>query len=125
VRFLLDQNLSTRLAEVLADAGHDVVHTSQLGLSSANDLTVLERAAAEHRILVSADTDFAVLLAQAHRRHPSLILFRRDRPRRPQAQATLILGHLGRLAADLEAGAVVVLEEARVRIRRLPIIPDP
>jgi predicted nuclease of predicted toxin-antitoxin system len=125
VRFLLDQNLSTRLADLLVDAGHDVVHTSQLGLSRADDLTVLERAAAERRILVSADTDFGVLLAQAHRRQPSLILLRRERPRRPQAQATLLLGHLDRLAADLDEGAVVVLEEARVRIRRLPIIPEP
>jgi predicted nuclease of predicted toxin-antitoxin system len=86
VRFLLDQNLSIRLAEMLAAAGHDVVHTGQLGLSSVDDVTVLERAAAERRILVSADTDFGVLLAQGHRRQPSLILFRRDRPRRPQDQ---------------------------------------
>ena len=125
MRFLLDQNLSIRLAEMLAAAGHDVVHTAQLGLSSADDLTVLERATAERRVLVSGDTDFGVLLAQGHRRQPSLILFRRERPRRPQAQATLLLGHLDRLAADLDEGAVVVLEETRVRIRRLPIIPEP
>jgi len=30
MRFLLDQNPSIKLAEVLADASHDVVHTSQL-----------------------------------------------------------------------------------------------
>jgi predicted nuclease of predicted toxin-antitoxin system len=125
VRFLLDQNLSRRLADLLAAAGHDVVHTSQLGLSRADDLTVLEHAAAEKRILISADTDFGVLLAQGHRRAPSLILLRRERPRRPQAQATLLLGHIDRVAADLDDGAVVVLEEARVRIRRLPIIPEP
>ena len=125
MRFLLDQNLSTRLAELLTAAGHDVIHTSQLGLSRADDLTVLDRAAAESRVLVSADTDFGVLLAQGHRRQPSLILLRRERPRRPQAQATLLLGHLDRLATDLDEGAVVVLEEARVRIRRLPIIPEP
>jgi len=44
---LLDQNLSTPLAALLINAGHDVVHTSQLGLSRADDLTVLDRAAAE------------------------------------------------------------------------------
>jgi predicted nuclease of predicted toxin-antitoxin system len=47
VRFLLDQNLSIRLAEMLDAAGHDVVHTAQLGLSGADDLTVLVRAAAD------------------------------------------------------------------------------
>jgi hypothetical protein len=33
-------------------------------------------------------------------------------------------GRLDRLAADLDEGAVIVVEEARVRVRRLPIIPD-
>jgi hypothetical protein len=70
-------------------------------------------------------TDFGALLAQGHRRRPSLILFRRERPRRPEAQATLLLGHLGRLAADLDEGAVVVLEGARMRIRHLPTVPAP
>jgi predicted nuclease of predicted toxin-antitoxin system len=124
VRFLLDQNLSARLASLLTDAGHDAVHVAALGLSRANDLTILDRAADEGRVLISADTDFSMLLAQAHRRRPSLILFRRERPRRAPAQATLLLGHLDRLTADLDEGAIVVLEEARVRIRRLPIIPD-
>jgi hypothetical protein len=35
--FLLDQNLSTWLAALLVGAGHDVVQTSQLGLSRAAD----------------------------------------------------------------------------------------
>jgi predicted nuclease of predicted toxin-antitoxin system len=80
VRFLLDQNLSARLASLLADPGHDAVHVAELGLSRANDQTILDRAADEGRVLMSADTDFSMLLAQAHRRQPSLILFRRELP---------------------------------------------
>ncbi len=124
MRFLLDQNLSARLVTLLTDAGHDAVHVAELGLSRADDRTILDRAAEEGRVLISADTDFGALIARAHRRRPSLILLRRERPRRAPAQATLLLGHLDRLAADLDEGAIVVLEEARIRIRRLPIIPD-
>jgi hypothetical protein len=53
-----------------------------------------------------------------------VILLRRERPRRPEAQATLILSHLDRLADALDAGAIVVIEESRIRIRALPVIPD-
>jgi predicted nuclease of predicted toxin-antitoxin system len=67
----------------------------------------------------------AQLLGEAgHRRKPSLILFRRERSRRPEAQATLILSHIDRLAEALDAGAIVVIEESRMRIRPLPVIHD-
>jgi predicted nuclease of predicted toxin-antitoxin system len=47
VRFLLDQNLSARLPSLLTDAGHDAVHVAELGLSRADDHTILDRAADE------------------------------------------------------------------------------
>jgi len=124
VRFLLDQNLSHRLAHLLGEAGHDAIHVKSLGLSTASDAVILSRAIEESRVLMSGDTDFGTLLAAGHRRKPSLILFRRERPRRPEAQATLILSQLDRLAEALDAGAIVVIEESRIRIRPLPIIAE-
>jgi predicted nuclease of predicted toxin-antitoxin system len=50
VRFLLDQNLSERLAELLCEAGHDAVHVKALGLSTTPDTTILARAAEESRV---------------------------------------------------------------------------
>lgn len=123
MRFLLDQNLSLRLAQLLGDGGHDALHVRSLGLGTAPDAVILDRAAEESRVLVSADTDFGALLATGHRREPSLILFRRERPRRPQPQAALLLSHLDRVAAALDEGAIVVIEEGRIRVRSLPVIP--
>jgi predicted nuclease of predicted toxin-antitoxin system len=37
VKFLVDQNRSPVLAERLRDAGHDAVHTMELGLERAED----------------------------------------------------------------------------------------
>lgn len=124
MRFLLDQNLSHQLVRLLADAGHDAVHARSLGLSAAPDAVILDRAVAESRVLVSADTDFGALLAAGHRREPSLILFRRERPRRAQAQAVLLLRHLDRVVDALDTGAIVVIEEGRIRVRALPVIPE-
>jgi predicted nuclease of predicted toxin-antitoxin system len=124
VRFLVDQNLSPRLAQLLVDAGHDAVHVQSLGLHTAPDTTVLARAANESRVLLSGDTDLGALLAIEHRREPSVILIRRERPRRAEAQALLLLGLLDRLAAPLDNGAIVVIEPSRVRIRPLPVVPD-
>jgi predicted nuclease of predicted toxin-antitoxin system len=124
VKFLVDQNLSPRLAQLLVDAGHDAVHVQSLGLHTAPDTTVLARAAGESRVLLSGDTDFGALLAMEHRREPSVILLRRERPRRPEAQAVLLLGYLDRLAAALDEGAIVVIEASRIRIRPLPVVPE-
>ena len=54
MRFLVDQNLSPRLAAFLGEHGHDAVHTSGLGLEVAPDAAVLERARNDSRMLISA-----------------------------------------------------------------------
>lgn len=82
MRFLLDENLSPLLVELLADIGHDAVHVRSIGMHSATDNAVLERAVAEERILISADTDFGDLLAVSNAPGPSLVLIRRQVDRR-------------------------------------------
>lgn len=89
-------------------------------LEAAGDVEIMNRAEAEARIVVSDDTDFGTLLALPRRQSPSAILFRRGTDRRPELQLALLLANLGAIQESLEAGALVIFEQSRVRIRRLP-----
>ena len=121
MKFLIDNNLSPLLADALEAAGHDAVHLRDLGMQAATDDVVLEHARADERILVSADTDFGGLLARSGASTPSVILIRRLAGRRAAEHAAIILANLDQVAEDLAAGAVVVLHEDSLRVRRLPM----
>jgi len=121
VRFLVDNNLSPVLAEILRVAGHDVSHVREVGLQAAADEVVLASAQSEQRVVISADTDFGTLLSRSGAKLPSVLLIRRLAGRRAAEQAATILANLPAVAEDLEAGAIVVLTDEWVRIRRLPM----
>ena len=122
MRFLIDNNLSPVLADRLNAAGHDAVHVRDYGLHAATDQVVLARARGDNRVLISADTDFGTLLAREGADRPSILLIRRLSGRRATEQATIILANLDVVANDLDGGAVVVLTDEWVCVRRLPIL---
>jgi predicted nuclease of predicted toxin-antitoxin system len=121
MKFLIDNALSPRVADLLAAAGHDAVHVRTLGLHAAPDSELFQLAARENRTIVSADTDFAELLTLRRETQPSVVLFRGRSPRRPEQEAAVLLANLPVIQAELETGAVVSIYGDRLRIRRLPI----
>ncbi len=121
MKLLVDNALSPLVARLLRERGHDAVHIRERMPADSPDETVFERAASEGRIIVSADTDFGVLLASRGLSQPSLILLRHDAPGAPEAQASLLLRILAASAADLERGCVISVTRNRARLRMLPL----
>ena len=90
-------------------------------MQAAPDPAVLQRAQVDERVLVSADTDFGGLLSRSRATGPSVLLIRRLAGRRAAEQSAIILANLDQIAEDLTAGAVVVIGDDWIRIRRLPM----
>ena len=90
-------------------------------MQAAPDEAVLKHARISDQVLISADTDFGGLLSRSRAGRPSVILIRRLIGRRAAEQATIILANLDRVAEDLTAGAMVVIHQDTLRVRRLPI----
>ena len=83
---------------------------------------MLVQARGDNRVLISADTDFGTLLAREGADRLSIMLIRRLTGRRAAEQAAIILANLDVVSQDLDSGAVVVLTDEWVRVRRLPIV---
>lgn len=90
-------------------------------MQAAPDPMVLDHARSGTRVLISADTDFGALLARSGAKSPSVLLIRRLAGRRAADQSAIIQANLQPVAEDLAAGAIVVLSDDWIRIRRLPL----
>jgi len=124
VRFLLDENLSPLLAVLLAEAGHDTIHVRDIELDRSPDEIILDAARRDDRVVVSADADFGHILARTNVNRPSVVFLRRQQGRRASQVAALIIANLDVIADDLLAGAIVVIDDDRIRVRSLPMQLD-
>lgn len=121
MKLLLDANLSPEVGRRLKEAGHDAIHVGDIGLLTATDPKILQAAAQEERILLTADSDFGALLALGSLASPSVVLLRSADHLRPFEQAELIVANLPLIAEDLERGAIASLTRDRLRVRELPV----
>lgn len=120
MKFLVDMNLSPKWCALLQAEGWDSVHWSDVGSASAPDHVIMQRALNEDRVVLTHDLDFGAMLAATQANGPSVVQVR-TQDVRPQTLAPLLLPLLRQCQNALEAGALLILDEARSRVRLLPL----
>jgi predicted nuclease of predicted toxin-antitoxin system len=121
VKLLIDANLAPRVAADLRAAGFDAVHVGDLMLVTVTDEEIFDRAAADGLTVVTADSDFGMLLALRRAPSPSVVQLRHVAEVGPDDHVALLVANLPQVAADLERGAIVSLSPTRLAVRDLPI----
>jgi len=120
VRFLADMGVSYSVVLHLREQGHDIVHLRDEGLQRLADDEIVARAADDRRVILTFDLDFAELVFNRRSALPSVVIFRLS-DQRPHRQIERLIAALVVARMDLEAGAIVVVDDGRVRIRQLPV----
>ncbi|MEA5577099.1 DUF5615 family PIN-like protein [Anabaena sp. UHCC 0451] len=120
MKFLADMGISLRTVSWLRSGGYDVVHLREQGLQKLPDPEILIKACAEERIILTIDLDFAQLLAVSGDSLPSVILFRLGNENYHLINQCLT-EILSQCQEDLEAGAIISVNNETFRVRRLPI----
>lgn len=120
MKFLLDMNLAQSTANFLRSQKYDAVHVREEGMQRAKDSEIIDKARREKRIILTHDLDFGRLIALSQSSHPSVITFRLNNMQ--PAQVNHYLAEvLTRFTDELEAGALVSINERTIRVRTLPI----
>ncbi|MFA0782546.1 DUF5615 family PIN-like protein [Fervidibacter sacchari] len=120
MKWLLNMNMPRSLKQLLESVGHQCRHTGEIGLERASDWVVLEEAAREGEVILTHDLDYGRLLAFSGASKPSVVVVRLSRPT-PKNIFERLVAVWSTIEQPLIDGAIVVLEDATVRIRRLPI----
>jgi predicted nuclease of predicted toxin-antitoxin system len=120
LRIVVDLNLSVDWIPLLQQAGWSAVHWSAVGDPRAEDATIMAWAVSNGYVVFTHDLDFGTALALTHAGGPSVIQVRGQRVL-PEHVGPIVLAALTRYEAELSTGALVVVEQARSRVRVLPL----
>lgn|SRR3989338_7494341 len=120
LKFLVDVCADIRLTQWLREQGYDTIHLRDERLHSLPNGEIFDKAVAESRTVITHDLDFGEICAMTHGRKASVVVFRLHNPR-IERLVNRISAVLADCAPALHGGSVVIVEEARHRVRRLPV----
>jgi predicted nuclease of predicted toxin-antitoxin system len=120
MKILVDMNLSPDWVVLLEQPGWQTRHWSMVGDPRATDADIFLFAAEKGWTIFTHDLDFGAILAHTQAGKPSVFQIR-ARDVSPDYLAPLAIRTLRQFTPELEAGALVTLDEARQRVRLLPL----
>lgn len=121
MKLLVDMNLSPSWVPVLESHGFSAVHWSAVGDGRASDRVILRWARDNEHVVFTNDLDFGAILAVGRETAPSVVQVR-TQDVTPQRLTALLVRALRQHEAILQQGALVTIDEARLRSRILPLV---
>ena len=118
--FRRNAGISPKTVDFLKQLGHEAVHVRTLRLEGGADLVLIDRALADSSVVVTFNLDFGDILALCVLDKPSVIICRLADERADSVNRHLATV-LGERLAELESGALILIEDTRYRVRKLPI----
>jgi predicted nuclease of predicted toxin-antitoxin system len=122
MKILIDVNLSYHWADMLIARGIEAVYWDTLGASDAPDTEIMAYAQANGYTVLTRDLDFSDILAASRSPKPSVVQIRTG-DARPETMIKRMTNELTRLAAEIEHGTIVTLDEHKTRVHILPFSP--
>jgi predicted nuclease of predicted toxin-antitoxin system len=119
IRVLIDMNLSPDWAPLLQQHGWSAVHWSTVGDPRAADREIMAWALANQHVVFTHDLDFGTALALSHAAGPSVLQIR-GQDVLPDHMGFVVIAALRQHESDLAAGALIVIDAKRFRVRVLP-----
>lgn len=118
MRFLLDADLSPRLAELFAAYGHDAVHVDDIGHGTAADPVIGTLALDTRRCIITADYDFADVREFNPRLFKGIVVLTLPR-NTASGYITRVLTHFLEHISELSPleGKLMIVEIGRIRVR--------
>jgi predicted nuclease of predicted toxin-antitoxin system len=120
VQLILDMNLSVEWVAELARHGWSAVHWSSVGHPHADDSVIMAWALANGYVVFTHDLDFGTMLALTHAAGPSVLQVR-CQSMLPEDIGPVVVAALRQHDAALAAGALVVVDLKKSRVRVLPL----
>lgn len=120
MKLLIDMNLSPQWVLVLEEAGWEAVHWSRIGRPDAPDREVLDYARSNGYVIFTHDLDFGTVLAATKADFPSVIQIR-TQDVTPTHLGQLLISALRQFKQHLEDGALITVDEKKLRARILPL----
>jgi predicted nuclease of predicted toxin-antitoxin system len=120
VPLVIDMNLSVEWVDELARHGWSAVHWSTVGDPRAADSVIMAWALANGYAVFTHDLDFGTMLALTHAAGPSVLQVR-GQDVLPEGAGPMVIAALRQHDAALAAGALVVVDARKSRVRVLPL----
>ncbi|QDU38896.1 hypothetical protein Mal4_32280 [Maioricimonas rarisocia] len=120
MKLLVDMSLSPTWCDVLKSEGWNSLHWIDVGSSSAPDREIMEFPRIEGYVVFTHDLDFGSMLAATQAKGPSVVQVR-TQDVRPASTAPILMPVLRQHEAELERGALLIIDPGRCRLRLLPL----